>query len=430
MFGATTPDQDDETILARLFQGTDGEKYKRLFSGSKERYRSASEADQALCHGLTRYTKDRVQIDRVFRKSGLYRPKWDEFHGAKTYAEITMDAAFEFKASGKFDEGLKLVPVSELVSAPPEEHAWILEGILPTAGISVLASKPKVGKSTLALNFAVAVSRGNPFLGRPTKRSQVIYLGLSGEVKASELATFFRLQGINDDRIYTFTELAPTNLFNLLKHKIREFDSPLVIIDTLAKAIRMRDFNDYGEVTKKLSPYAGLAREMGGHIMFLHHSRKGTADDPTDSALGSTAIVAGVDTFMILERHDQRRTLKSIQRYGQSLEGLLLQYDSASMSLTSLGDVEQHARSEVSRQIIDLLSVTPRVQLTLEEIREQLGIRRQTVLEALAQLCDLSRTTDRLVRLGSGIKGDAYRYTLGGNSGIESLDDCGNSGTE
>lgn len=32
-------------------------------------------------------------MDRIFRNSGLMRPKWDEHRGTKTYGQITLDVA-------------------------------------------------------------------------------------------------------------------------------------------------------------------------------------------------------------------------------------------------------------------------------------------------------------------------------------------------
>jgi RecA-family ATPase len=52
--------------------------------------------------------------------------------------------------------------------------------------MSLLVAKPKVGKTTLAFNLAVAVSRGEEFLGRKTTQGPVVYLALEekkGEIK-------------------------------------------------------------------------------------------------------------------------------------------------------------------------------------------------------------------------------------------------------
>jgi len=71
-----------------------GRRFADLFEGRWEGYfGSASEADSSLCWMLAYYTKDASQIDRIFRRSGLYRPKWDERHGRATYGELTIEKA-------------------------------------------------------------------------------------------------------------------------------------------------------------------------------------------------------------------------------------------------------------------------------------------------------------------------------------------------
>lgn len=59
-----------------------------------------------------------------------------------------------------------LVSAQALLEEPEEQRQWIWEGILPQGGLSLLVSKPKVGKSTFCRDLARAVSRGSPFLGR------------------------------------------------------------------------------------------------------------------------------------------------------------------------------------------------------------------------------------------------------------------------
>ncbi|WP_206202072.1 phage NrS-1 polymerase family protein [Thermus caldilimi] len=68
---------------------------KALWRGEwEERYPSQSEADLALASHLLRFTRgDKGEADRLFRLSGLYRPKWDEDRGGRTYGEMTLDRA-------------------------------------------------------------------------------------------------------------------------------------------------------------------------------------------------------------------------------------------------------------------------------------------------------------------------------------------------
>jgi putative DNA primase/helicase len=83
---------DDESILKGV-RNTD--KGRRLYDGDFAGYQSQSEADQALCNLLCVFGADRRQADDLFRRSGLFREKWDQRRGDKTYGEKTLDKAFD-----------------------------------------------------------------------------------------------------------------------------------------------------------------------------------------------------------------------------------------------------------------------------------------------------------------------------------------------
>ena len=84
----------DEDILSLARKAKNQEKFTQLWVGNWEGpYPSPSEADSALCCHLVFYTRDVCQVDRLFRRSGLMRPKWDEVHGESTYGERTINNA-------------------------------------------------------------------------------------------------------------------------------------------------------------------------------------------------------------------------------------------------------------------------------------------------------------------------------------------------
>ena len=99
--------------------------------------------------------------------------------------------------------GLALTRLSTSTSQPEEEIRWLAEGMLPAGGISALAAKPKTGKSTLARQLAVCVARGEPFLGRETTKSPVIYSSRLRE-KRSEALAHFRAMGATQRRYPRF----------------------------------------------------------------------------------------------------------------------------------------------------------------------------------------------------------------------------------
>ena len=88
----------DEALLERAKQAANGEQFTRLWNGSTAGYESHSEADMALCCHLAFWTGgDAARIDRLVRRSGLSREKWDEVHYAdgRTYGEVTLQRAID-----------------------------------------------------------------------------------------------------------------------------------------------------------------------------------------------------------------------------------------------------------------------------------------------------------------------------------------------
>lgn len=82
----------DEQILEKASRSRKkGQKFAALWAGNWQGcFGSQSEADSSLVFMLAFYTKDAHQLDRLFRRSGLMRPKWDESHGPNTYGERTI----------------------------------------------------------------------------------------------------------------------------------------------------------------------------------------------------------------------------------------------------------------------------------------------------------------------------------------------------
>src|SRR6266702_4300479 len=91
------PSLGDEELLARARTWKNGGDFSLLFDhGDWKRYSSQSEADQALCNYLAFATdRDPIVIDRLFRRSGLMRPKWDEPHygDGRSYGAGTTEKA-------------------------------------------------------------------------------------------------------------------------------------------------------------------------------------------------------------------------------------------------------------------------------------------------------------------------------------------------
>ena len=93
--GFVPVEMEDQEIIDKARNCKSGYLFNMLYQGSWQGvYSSQSEADLALCNQLAFWTqKNETQMDRIFRSSGLMRPKWDERRAGKTYGAITIAKA-------------------------------------------------------------------------------------------------------------------------------------------------------------------------------------------------------------------------------------------------------------------------------------------------------------------------------------------------
>jgi len=92
-----TVDRPDEELIQTACAAKDGERFAALYAGDWQAYyNSHSEADLSFANLLAFwFGADLQRMDRVFRSSGLMRPKWDQRRGAKTYGRATLERAVQ-----------------------------------------------------------------------------------------------------------------------------------------------------------------------------------------------------------------------------------------------------------------------------------------------------------------------------------------------
>src|SRR5208283_1549179 len=90
----------DDEILTRLLNFNLSEQFKNLYYKEASEVADHSVLDKNLCELFAFWTQDKEQIDRLFRKSRLFRDKWDDVHGhdstgSLTYGQMTINYALK-----------------------------------------------------------------------------------------------------------------------------------------------------------------------------------------------------------------------------------------------------------------------------------------------------------------------------------------------
>lgn len=299
---------------------------------------------------------------------------------------------------------LKLISGAALMTETFKEPNWAIPGILPE-GAAMLAGKPKVGKSWLALDYALAVAGGQAAMGSTLceQPGPVLYIGLEdterrlqGRIKAvlqdrpmphgMDFATEWKAAdagGLDDIRLW------------LEVHR----DARLVIIDTLA---RMRGRSDrhegvYQNDVQAIVPFKKLADEFNVTILLIHHLRKEKSDDPLDSISGSAGITGALDTALVLKREpNSPNAVLYVRGRDVHEHEIAMQHDAETGRWLKLGNAEDFRRSEQRRAVFHVLNAATKP-LKPTEIAQALGKQPAMIRQTLARMVaagDLAHKVD------------------------------------
>ncbi len=285
------------------------------------------------------------------------------------------------------------------LSRPMDQTRYIWDKTLAFKSSSMLAGKPRDGKSTLCLNLALAVSRGLPFLGRETHKSSVLYLSLDNSAEDMD-EMLARLGARDDDPLFIHSGTIPPNGTEWLVDVLKRNEVKLAIIDTMQRFFHLEDNHAYAEAINKMEPLDNFAKEVGFHVMYLHHAGK------SGGYLGTTGYKAMCPTYMELMRVGdlQQRILTSDQRYGENFESTAIGMDKHGW-IKVLGTYEDAQINEVIPKIREFVE-TEEGGVAESEIRKNMPARGIIVSKAIRVMI----RAGTLERTGQGKKGDAFKY--------------------
>lgn len=242
---------------------------------------------------------------------------------------------------------------------------WAVPDILPE-GVTLLAGKPKLGKSWMAFGLSIAVANGGVALGtKPVERGDSLYLALEDNERRLQRRLRKMLVGSSaPERLHITTQWSRLDEGGVeaLEGWLKAHpDARMIVIDTLAKIRpRQRGQNVYAEDYAALEKLLPLAAEHGVAILIVHHLRKGGADDPMDEISGSTGLSGGVDGALVLKR-DRGQGDAYLHVDGRDIEEpaeLALTWNANTASWTLAGNADEFRlskeRSDVLRVVRDV----------------------------------------------------------------------------
>jgi hypothetical protein len=239
---------------------------------------------------------------------------------------------------------------------------FILPGFIPE-GATLLVSRPKLGKSWLVLDLAIATAAERFTLGelKPSP-GNVLYLALEDGPRRLQrrmtklLPTF---SGQWPAQLHIVTEWRRANQGGLadIESWIKSVPTPrLVIIDTLAQFRKVSNGKNqaYADDYAAISDLRKLGSKYNIGIVIVHHDRKAEADDVFDTVSGTLGLSASADTVLIMKKHAGAVNLYVRGRDIEESE-TALQFDKAACRWSVLGAAAEVFRSAERGRVIAAL---------------------------------------------------------------------------
>jgi DNA-binding transcriptional ArsR family regulator len=252
---------------------------------------------------------------------------------------------------------------AELMAREIPPVRWIVPGIVPE-GVALLAGKPKLGKSWLALGLCVAVASGGAAFGTvQVEKGAALYLALEDNERRLQFRLTKLLAGaeVADGLHYSIEcpRLDGGGVKAIEDWLRSRPDARLVVIDTLAKIRprQRRGANTYQEDYEALEALLPLAARHNVAVLVVHHLRKMAATDPLDEVNSSIGLTGGVDGVMILKRERTRAdaTLFVAGRDVEEEKEFALRWDQNTAGWALVGSANEYRISQERAAILDLL---------------------------------------------------------------------------
>ena len=263
-------------------------------------------------------------------------------------------------------QGVEIHTLASIMRMHLPQPRWVLPGIL-SEGLSILAGKPKLGKSFLALNLGITIAAGGKALNSiQVEEGDVLYLTLEDRLRRVQSRARKILGGLQEEaseRLHICVEcprMGAGGLGVLEKWIESTPTARLIVVDVWAKFRpipgRGNNASAYDLDYEAAAALKSLGDRHGVSVLILHHCKKAAQEDVVDEISGTLGLAGAADGITILTRarNDNEATLFVTGRDVQDQE-LALVFDPKHCTWTSTGSAEDRTRSKTRQRVVEAL---------------------------------------------------------------------------
>lgn len=268
-----------------------------------------------------------------------------------------------------------IISVKELLSLKRGSIDWLVEGVIPLHGITMISGDPASYKTYFLLEVVKAIATESLLLDnfKTTKANILIideenYIGLlSSRCRqlgfTEDLGVYFLIKsGFKADK--------EDNLEVILNF-IKEKNIGVVCFDSLVR-IHNGEENSAGEMSLLFNNYLSKITQAGASIIFTHHNRKSRDfDSGRGVARGSSDIMAVVDCNISMTKKKEGILVScGKMRQAEDFKSMLLKVENIDNNVKfSLGEYNDTSKISIAKDLILKILLDKKEYLSREEIK-------------------------------------------------------------
>jgi len=213
------------------------------------------------------------------------------------------------------NDNVRFYSIDELINRPLPEQ--LIEGMLPTTGVGIVAGASGEMKSFLALSLGLSIACGTDLDRLTVKPSGVLYLANEGQAGVGQrLAALLKHNEIDAPKNFCIARSTPDLMrsasLELFFEAIDQlnFVPGIIFIDTLSKATTGGDDNSTKDMAQAISTAQALAERFECLVMLIDHVGK----DPKKGVRGAYAKHANADMVGMVSKVADTVTLKTTKQ--------------------------------------------------------------------------------------------------------------------
>ena len=207
-------------------------------------------------------------------------------------------------------EGVPEVDVLDFIASgtDDDDDEWLVHGLVPLHGLTILGGNPKSGKTLFALDLCLAVATRSAFFGRETSAAAFLFVteeGTPGETRKrfrrliasrgvpSLPGRLIHRRGVRFDDPRSWRQV---------RDALSRLDQPTLLVLDPLRDLLVGDENDSNTISAVARAIHEIVREFANvTVVLLHHLSKRGDGEGGQRLRGSTALWGTADCTLILK---------------------------------------------------------------------------------------------------------------------------------